>query len=40
VNLLHGGRSWKQQRPFMDKPRDDDDNSTFASKNEKWYRII
>jgi len=26
VNLLHGGRSWKRQRPVNDKPRDDDDD--------------
>jgi len=25
VSLLHGGHSWKQQRPFKDKPHDGDD---------------
>ena len=26
VSLLHGGHSWKWQRPFKDKPHDDDDD--------------
>jgi len=26
VILLHGGHLWKQQCPFKDKPRDDDDD--------------
>ena len=24
--LLHGGHSWKWQRPFKEKPHDDDDD--------------
>jgi len=43
VNLLHGGRSWKQQCPFKDKPHDDDDDDDdYDDDNDDgvYYRVV
>jgi len=35
VSLLHGGQSWKRQRPFEDKRHDDDDDVLTESEEAK-----
>ena len=34
ASLLHGGQSWKQQRPFKNKPYDDDEDEEKGCKAE------
>jgi len=40
ASLLHGGRSWKRQRPFKVKPHDEDDSSPLVSKGHSPHIII